>query len=100
MVETTALQAITTYGAGVISLAIIFAIILIVIKEFIPALKNIGETLAKTVLALGKSIDVLNETMLEMQRASCTAINALEKKINTLETKFDYHIKMAERIEF
>jgi len=97
--NTGALQQIETFGAGVIALGIIFAIVFFVIKEFIPALKSVGDTLSKAVQALGSAIDVLNKTMSDMQAASTASINSLERQVSKMETKLDYHVANVDRME-
>ena len=97
--NTSTLQQITTFGAGVVALAMIFGIVFFVIKELIPALKTVGETLSKAVESLEVSISMLNKTMLEMQKSSAASINSLEKQICRMETKLDYHVENVEKIE-
>lgn len=93
------LQQITTFGAGVVALAIVFGIVFFVIKEIIPALKVVGDTLQKAVESLEVSISILNKTMIEMQKSSATSLNTLGEKINRMEVKLDYHVENVSKIE-
>lgn len=93
------LDALTNYGAGIVALVLIFGIVWVVIKDFVPTLKEMGDTLSTTVDALGTSINVLNKTMIELQKSSTASIVLLEKKISTMETKLDYHITSAQKME-
>ena len=97
--NTSVLQQITTFGAGVVALAMIFGIVFFVIKELIPALKTVGETLSKAVESLEVSISILNKTMNEMQKASTASLNSLGLQINRLEVKLDYHVENVSKIE-
>jgi hypothetical protein len=63
----------------------------LVIKELIPSLREIGKNLSAAVASLGTSIDLLDKTMIAMQRASTEALHELSNRVLVLEGKLDSH---------
>lgn len=97
--NTSALKNIETFGAGVIALLFVFVLLGVLLWQGIPLLRTIGTSIVKAVEDMGAVMATLNKTMLDTQAASNAAMVALEKRVQAMELKLDYHIDTAGRIE-
>ena len=97
--NTEALRNLETFGAGLVALLFVFAFLFFLMKEGVPAFKAAAKSIVEAVDRMGDTMEMLNKTMVAQQQASVAAINALEKRILSMEQRLDTHIDMACRIE-
>lgn len=97
--NTAALRNLETFGAGLVALLFVFAILFFLLKEGIPAFKAAAKSIVEAVDRMGDTMEMLNKTMVAQQQASVASINALEKRILSMEQRLESHIDTACRIE-
>ena len=97
--NTEALRNLETFGAGLVALLFVFAILFFLLKEGIPAFKAAAKSIVEAVDRMGDTMEMLNKTMVAQQQASVASINALEKRILSMEQRLESHIDTACRIE-
>lgn len=97
--NTQALRNLETFGAGLVALLFVFALLFFLMKEGVPAFKMAAKSIVDAVEKMGDTMDRLNDTMVAQQAASIASINALEKRILSMEQRLDTHIETACRIE-
>ena len=97
--NTQALKNLETFGAGLVALLFVFVLLFFLMKEGVPAFKAAARSIVEAVNKMGDTMDRLNETMVAQQAASIASINALEKRILSMEQRLDTHIDTACRIE-
>ena len=97
--NTQALRNLETFGAGLVALLFVFVLLFFLMKEGVPAFKAAARSIVDAVNRMGDTMDRLNETMVAQQAASIASINALEKRILSMEQRLDTHIDTACRIE-
>ena len=97
--NTEALKNLETFGAGLVALLFVFAFLFFLMKEGVPAFKAAAKSIVEAVDRMGDTMEMLNKTMVAQQQASVASINALEKRILSMEQRLDTHIDTACRIE-
>lgn len=97
--NTEALKNLETFGAGLVALLFVFAFLYFLMKEGVPAFKAAAKSIVEAVDRMGDTMEMLNKTMVAQQQASVASINALEKRILSMEQRLETHIDTACRIE-
>ena len=97
--NTEALRNLETFGAGLVALLFVFAFLFFLMKEGVPAFKAAAKSIVEAVDRMGDTMEMLNKTMVAQQQASVASINALEKRILSMEQRLESHIDTACRIE-
>ena len=93
--NTQALRNLETFGAGLVALLFVFVLLFFLMKEGVPAFKAAARSIVEAVNKIGDTMDRLNETMVAQQAPSVASINALEKRILSMEQRLDTHIDTA-----